>query len=900
MNYLKKIVQDDKSELVFLLLFYFLVPFIIYLGIIISGNVFVSGDGVGFFGFKIYFNQSIMEGQFPFWNPYLSNGIPFAMDQSFGQLYPISMLISWLPLDFFILVYYSLHMAIAGFFMNLFMRELKCDKKISFVIGLIYILSIHMGGYRKNHMGIISTIAWIPVIFYFIQRYIHTKRIKFLVFSGIVMALQFLAGFIQCAFYTDIIVGIYLLYFMIQDKLGIKRIIKDGLVWGSTYIGLVCIQLIPMLFMMNFYQSLGTTDTPFEFFKGWSISFRKLLMTIFPTVFGSDYAMPYGYLYSSEIDIELFLGTAIILLVVCGIIILRKHSFIKIGVLLMIGTYIYAANAHIPYLSEILYRVPLLGGFRVPSRILPLFIFIEFAILGVVLQHFKETAKKTQLLAYAVMGTICFTIIACVCYILISNGIFSSQLSRFYEGGRVFIGPIVICIVICIGIYLYSRYETQKIFTLFLGILVSVTLLQTFPYYHMYVTVSSKEYMMDNSKETLKELIDEGNIWYASEKQEAYFTSEVGFNKGAVLEMPSLNSYVSLNNPTMYRLFNNNVIPQLNYSGLYTWFPAARANVRAQNGTLSMLGANVIADGENIIDELGTSYTMGGIEEKVIFEQETLQVPNLDGQLFVFSNPVEIKKETFYKIEFNAEASKNPGNIYFDLCGENYDRGAQDVNIYIKEGMRHYESYVFTEDSDEGINIAARIVGTPVANVDITNLRFVEMETIPHIGTYEKLYEDNGTTYYRNSNAKDLLYFTEKVIDVQDVDDIYNYVYELDFINNSYIEGYEGKESLNIGKIKEVERDINSIKARVECDEEGFLNFSQNYYPEWKAYIDGVETEVYMVNGSIQGIKVPAGSHNVEFRLVPTSFYIGGIVTLITIIATVILIIYDKKRNILR
>lgn len=896
MNYLKKMIQNDKSKLIFLFGFYFLVPFLIYLGTILSGNVFVSGDGVGFFGFKIYFNQSIMQGQFPFWNPYLSNGIPFAMDQSFGQLYPISILISWLPLDFFILVYYSLHMAIAGFFMNLFMRELKCDKKISFVIGLIYILSIHMGGYRKNHMGIISTVVWIPVIFYFIQGYIHTKRVKFLVFSGIAMALQFLAGFIQCAFYTDIIVGIYLLYFMIQDKLGIKRIIKDGLVWGSTYIGLVCIQLVPMLFMMSCYESLGTIDTPFEFFKGWSISFRKLLMTIFPTVFGPDYSMPYGHLYSSEIDIELFLGTAIILLVVCGIIILHKHSFVKIGLLLMIGIYIYAANAHIPYLSEILYRIPLLGGFRVPSRILPLFIFIEFSILGLVLQYFKETAKKTQLLSYAVIGTICFTIIACLCYIFISNGIFSSNLSEFYKGGRIFVGPIVICIIICIGIYLYSKYETQKIFTIFLGVLVSVTLFQTFPYYHMYATVSSKEYMMDDSKKALKELIGVGNIWYASEKQQAYFTSEIGFNKGAVLEMPSLNSYVSLNNPTMYRLFNNNAIPQLNFSGLYTWFPAARANVRAQNGTLSMLGVNVIADQENVIDELGTSYTMG-MEKNTIFEQEILQVPNLEGQLFVFSNPVEVKKNTFYKVAFDAEANKAPGSVYFDLCGENYDRGAQDVNIYIKEGKHHYENYVFTEDSDEGANIVARIVGTPIADINITNLKFIEMETIPYTGIYEKIYEGNGTVYYRNNNAKDLLYFTENVINVQDRGKIYNDVYKLDFINNSYIEGYDDKEGLDLGEIKIIDQGINSIKAQVECSEEGFLNFSQNYYPEWKAFIDGVETKIYIVNGSIQGISVPEGSHIVEFKFVPTSFYIGGSITLVVLIIIIVISIYKTKKH---
>lgn len=54
-----------------------------------------------------------------------------------------------------------------------------------------------------------------------------------------------------------------------------------------------------------------------------------------------------------------------------------------------------------------------------------------------------------------------------------------------------------------------------------------------------------------------------------------------------------------------------------------------------------------------------------------------------------------------------------------------------------------------------------------------------------------------------------------------------------------------------------------------------FLVLSENYYPGWKATIDGQQTPLYRVNYSLRGIAVPKGRHQIEFSYLPRSFRTG-------------------------
>jgi uncharacterized membrane protein YfhO len=59
---------------------------------------------------------------------------------------------------------------------------------------------------------------------------------------------------------------------------------------------------------------------------------------------------------------------------------------------------------------------------------------------------------------------------------------------------------------------------------------------------------------------------------------------------------------------------------------------------------------------------------------------------------------------------------------------------------------------------------------------------------------------------------------------------------------------------------------------------------SEVYYPWWRASVDEASTEVTIVNHAMVGVAVAAGSHVVRLWHVPTSVWLGGGVTAVSLV----------------
>lgn len=94
-------------------------------------------------------------------------------------------------------------------------------------------------------------------------------------------------------------------------------------------------------------------------------------------------------------------------------------------------------------------------------------------------------------------------------------------------------------------------------------------------------------------------------------------------------------------------------------------------------------------------------------------------------------------------------------------------------------------------------------------------------------------------------------------------------------------------------RIVSLERHKVVVEARAE--RAGTLVLTDNWYPGWKARVDGDEVGVERVNYLFRGVPVAAGAHRVEFVYEPLSWRIGWIVSLLSLMALAGALVWRRR-----
>jgi membrane protein YfhO len=75
----------------------------------------------------------------------------------------------------------------------------------------------------------------------------------------------------------------------------------------------------------------------------------------------------------------------------------------------------------------------------------------------------------------------------------------------------------------------------------------------------------------------------------------------------------------------------------------------------------------------------------------------------------------------------------------------------------------------------------------------------------------------------------------------------------------------------------------NRIEVTTQAAAPAILVLSENHYPGWNAYVDGVAVETLRVDYNLRGVVLGAGNHRVEFVYRPKSVLIGLAISLLTL-----------------
>lgn len=138
---------------------------------------------------------------------------------------------------------------------------------------------------------------------------------------------------------------------------------------------------------------------------------------------------------------------------------------------------------------------------------------------------------------------------------------------------------------------------------------------------------------------------------------------------------------------------------------------------------------------------------------------------------------------------------------------------------------------------------------------------------------YNLLTTAEGLSLYENPNALPRSFFVERVIQVQTPEESMKALRlpEFDPRTTAIIEGGSKLDMVESGNgaAEIIEEKRNRLRIATENEKDGILILSDNFYPGWRALVDGAPVEIFLANYTMRAVKVPAGRHIVSFEFEP-------------------------------
>jgi uncharacterized membrane protein YfhO len=134
-----------------------------------------------------------------------------------------------------------------------------------------------------------------------------------------------------------------------------------------------------------------------------------------------------------------------------------------------------------------------------------------------------------------------------------------------------------------------------------------------------------------------------------------------------------------------------------------------------------------------------------------------------------------------------------------------------------------------------------------------------------------------GVSLYENKAAMPRAFFSNNAIAVNTAAESLALMRDPDFNpeRQTVVEGPGApqREFAGRGSTAIVEDKRNRVVIETANDRDGLLVLSDNFYPGWRATIDGAPTSILKANHTMRAVAVPAGRHVVSFAFMPAAFF---------------------------
>lgn len=241
----------------------------------------------------------------------------------------------------------------------------------------------------------------------------------------------------------------------------------------------------------------------------------------------------------------------------------------------------------------------------------------------------------------------------------------------------------------------------------------------------------------------------------------------------------------------------------------------------------------------------------------------------------------------YYHISSSDEYTDMPSNAYFHLL-----KTVQD--FFEKKGESRNDAQV------------------PINILCLLNVKYIVSTEFLYNPRF-KLVQDGTIKVYENQGCLPRAFFAEKLIPAESEKKVLESMNHTSFdpatmvyVSKRELEKLQGKfisepESATgeafSGSIAFTDYRPNSISLKTQSNKARFLVLADNYYPGWKAYVNGKEQPVLRVDYTLRGLLLEKGTNTIVFAFKPQSFSWGAGLSMLTLVGLLAALFFLRPRQ---
>ncbi len=899
-----------------------------------------SGDGQDHYVPARTFSAAILRtGSLPEWNPYIYTGYPHIADVQNGFFYPPNLILYQVfsgSTAYTLSIFFNLFLTV--FFTSCFLRLFVRSNYAIWIGSATFALAGFLA-YNAVTVTIPDSAAWVPAVFWCVEKWMRTGRWKYCAWGGVCLAMQLLAGWPQMVLLTVIYLGVYLLFALRSQPKPI-RILTGVVVLGVIAAGLGVPQLLATLQLkdQSIIQHLSYTEYVFS-----SVAPQLAILLFFPFLVGVP--VPVAHLHSvgyyapisSQVNVY-YVGILPLMLAIAAFFLWRRSRYVRFGGTTALLALLLSWGGYTP-LARVLYRLPVYNFFH-DHRINLIFFAFGIAVLaacavdGIDFPGLSLTARRR--LGWGLPAA---TIAAAAIMLIRVRWLFRSMdpqvgvmqegwLTKLHHTARLDNPDVMLSVLIILVsaalFYAWTKYPGSSR----IGVMAVALVIADLVYFGVsgqWAAVSVSPTANETAALTMmNQLADHQEFRSVSLVKwpypaispnltgESHHADILGLgpfmSKRHALLLTSLN--VGTVRHWRELMINNTVLSLLNTR----YIEMDSGQLAEITRVLGPFQASARADAHGApasVNLVGQAPWMNSLSEKFVTPPPSIPACTRKN-CETAGVPLSLDPNSAYELTFkarNTDPARGVGSPTENGFGGGFPRPGSGEYFAIMDWMlnrsQDYNLYthLYLSDDHPG-DVSFYFINYSRSPLDLKDVSLRKIGSFP-LGSnpYRVAGHFGGLYVVENPNVYPRAFFVSSVQAVPSFiearSELWRTIEPFDARHRALVEAPANQLPATVteGNVESLTYSPNRTDLDVSCPGTCYLVLSDMYYPGWIASVDGQTTAIFLTDAMVRGIVVPAGKHHVEFAYHPRSFRIGMLFSLATL-GVVVLITVRSGKNV--